>query len=84
VNQLKGEITQKIIVLKYTGRKGGGFDIDFSLIPGSKEKSMYLRKGLFGGRKWLSQNTTDRRLSNMYKKRDKAFERKRKANNPNR
>lgn len=73
VNQLKGQITQKIIVLKYTGRKGGGFNIDLDIIPGSKEKSMYLRKGLFGGHlKRLSDNTTNRRLSNLYKTRQKA------------
>lgn len=85
VNQLKGQITQKIIVLKYTGRKGGGFNIDLDIIPGSKEKSMYLRKGLFGGHlKKLSDNTTDRRLTNMYKKRDKSFERERKASHGDR
>ena len=85
VNQLKGEITQKIIVLKYTGRKGGGFDIDFSLIPGSKEKSMYLRKGLFGGHlKRLSDNTTNQRLNTQQRKRDKSFERERKASHGDR
>jgi len=84
INELKGQITQKVIVLKYVGRKGGNVDIDFSLIPGKKTKSMYFRKNIFGDHVKLSDSSTNRRLTQLYNKRDRDFERQRRQSVGNR
>jgi hypothetical protein len=84
-NQLKGEIQQKLIVLKYVGKQGGGFDIDLDIELGFKNESLYLRKGLFGGHlKHLSDNTTNRRRDKQDRTRQRDFDRKAKENNRDR
>ena len=84
-NQLKGEIQQKLIVLKYVGKQGGGFDIDLDIELGFKNESLYLRKGLFGGHlKHLSDDTTNRRRDKQDRTRQRDFDRKAKENNRDR
>ena len=64
VVQSKGTITQRIIKLNYVGRNGPKIEFDSGFQAPSKEKSIYLRKGLYG-LKLLSQGTTRRRMAHQ-------------------
>jgi hypothetical protein len=82
-NQLSGTISQRIIVLRYVGGKAANIELDFNFEMPTKNESLYLRKGIFH-LKHLSPGTTERRTQKLYNKRDRDFERNRKANNPRR
>ena len=70
VNLLKGQINQRQISLRYIGKKDSSFNINFDIIPGSKQKSVYLRKSIFGnkGHKTLPQWKSNMRYNNQQRK----------------
>jgi hypothetical protein len=78
-NQLSGTISQRFITLRYVGGEGADINLNLSIEPPTKTKSLYLKKGIFGDQH-LSSGETRRRMNQQQNKRDRSFERNRRNN----